>query len=81
MNCWTSLEEILVTHGFSKKNAKLCAEIFSENSLVGVTSHGVNRFAHFIELVKSKHVNPQAKPTLENSFNAFELRFIDTNIS
>ena len=51
---------------------KPSAEIFAENTLVGVSSHGVNRFPCFIELVKSKHIIPTAKPTQENSFNALE---------
>lgn len=67
-----TLESILLNNGFENQDAKLCAEIFAENTLVGVHSHGVNRFKGFIGLVKSEHINPKAKPTLENSFNAFE---------
>lgn len=67
-----TLERVLINNSFKKKDAKLCAKIFAENTLVGVHSHGVNRFKGFIYLVKSEHINPSAKPTLENSFNAFE---------
>lgn len=67
-----TLENILLENGFTLSDSKQCAQIFAENTLVGVASHGVNRFNSFIELVKSNHIIPTAKPTLENSFNAFE---------
>jgi 3-dehydro-L-gulonate 2-dehydrogenase len=66
------LESILLKQGFKESDAKLCAHIFAENTLVGVSSHGVNRFPGFIESIKTGHINPIAKPTLESSFNAFE---------
>ena len=66
------LNSILLTNGFTKSDAKICAEIFTENTLVGVASHGVNRFPSFIELVKSGHIDPTAKPEKGNAFNAFE---------
>jgi len=63
---------ILLQNGFSKSDSNECAEIFAENTLVGVSSHGVNRFPGFIEYVKSGYINPGAKPSKENSFNALE---------
>lgn len=65
-------ESILLNNGFNKSDSKSCAEIFTENTLVGVSSHGVNRFAAFIDLIKYGHIKPSSKPTKENSFNAFE---------
>lgn len=67
-----TLESILLKNGFEADNAELCAKVFSENTLVGVSSHGSNRFYSFINFVKSGHINPTALPTKENSFNAFE---------
>ena len=69
---FNTFELILLKNGFSKSDSKICSEIFTENTLVGVSSHGVNRFPGFIKLVKSKHINPSASPIKENSFNAFE---------
>lgn len=66
------LNSILLTNGFTQSDAAICAEIFTENTLVGVASHGVNRFPSFIELVKSGHIDPTAKPKKSNSFNALE---------
>lgn len=63
---------ILLKNGFTKENALLCAEIFAENTLVGVSSHGVNRFPGFIKYVKEGHILPNAKPSKDNSFNALE---------
>lgn len=67
-----TFKNILLKNNFAESDAKTCSEIFAENTLVGVSSHGVNRFPGFIELIKSGHINPTAKPTKENSFNAFE---------
>ncbi|MBI9071494.1 MAG: 3-dehydro-L-gulonate 2-dehydrogenase [Melioribacteraceae bacterium] len=66
------LFNILVKHDFEIENAELCSKIFAENTLVGVASHGINRFSAFINLVKSGHIIPNAKPTLVNSFGAWE---------
>jgi 3-dehydro-L-gulonate 2-dehydrogenase len=66
------LKQILLDHKFSEADAQMCAGIFSENTLVGVSSHGINRFPQFISLVKSGYIIPDAKPTVENSFNALE---------
>jgi 3-dehydro-L-gulonate 2-dehydrogenase len=66
------LESILMDRGFTESDAILCAQIFAENTIVGVSSHGVNRFPGFIESIKTGNINPIAKPTLESSFNAFE---------
>jgi 3-dehydro-L-gulonate 2-dehydrogenase len=59
-------------NGFNNGDAETLSEIFTENTLVGVASHGVNRFPSFIELVKSNHIIPNAKPKKENHFNALE---------
>lgn len=68
----STLFSILEKKDFSSEDAEILAKIFTENSLVGVSSHGVNRFAGFIDLVKSGHINSQVKPTKINSFNALE---------
>ena len=37
-------ERVLTKYGFSPKRAHEAAEIFAQNSLAGVFSHGLNRF-------------------------------------
>ena len=37
---------------FTGEDAEKCAEIFTQNSLDGVYSHGVNRFKRFIDFLK-----------------------------
>lgn len=69
---YSTFYTILLKNGFNIDNAETLSEIFTENTLVGVSSHGVNRFPSFIELVKSKHIITTANPVKENSFNALE---------
>jgi 3-dehydro-L-gulonate 2-dehydrogenase len=66
------LEIILLKHGFEKADAHMCAEIFAENSLCGVLSHGVFRFPSFIDMITRGYIDPVAKPTREKSFSALE---------
>ncbi|MCF8412591.1 MAG: 3-dehydro-L-gulonate 2-dehydrogenase [Melioribacteraceae bacterium] len=68
----TLLEKILIKYGFSKTDADLTSEIFTDNTFSGVASHGVNRFAAFIKLAKEGFIVPDAKPKLIKSFGAWE---------
>ena len=52
-----TLKNILYKYDFEEEDATLCAEIFSNNTLVGVASHGVNRFPSFIELINEGLIN------------------------
>ena len=66
------LSSILIKNGFEEENAELLSSILLENTLVGVASHGVNRFPALIKLVEIGHIQPNAKPTLVNAFGAWE---------
>lgn len=55
-------ERILLKHNFSALKAELCSQIFADNSLDGVYSHGLNRFPVFIDHVKNGLVKPEAEP-------------------
>ena len=48
----SELIRVMVKNGFSNDKAKICATIFVGNSLDGIYSHGVNRFAKFIGVVQ-----------------------------
>lgn len=65
-------ERVLRSRGFSAGRAARCAAIFAENSLVGVASHGLNRFPGFIEFVERGLVKPEATAELVAAFGAWE---------
>ncbi|HEV8284185.1 MAG TPA: 3-dehydro-L-gulonate 2-dehydrogenase [Chitinophagaceae bacterium] len=64
--------KILLKQGFNEQKALTCAEIFTESSIDGVYSHGVNRFPRFIEDVQKKYVDISADPVLKRNFNGLE---------
>jgi len=68
----TEFCRVLKKYGFKPYKAKLCAGIFTDNSLDGVYTHGVNRFARFIKYVKNQQIRVDAKPELKRSAGAIE---------
>ncbi|MDA9660588.1 3-dehydro-L-gulonate 2-dehydrogenase [Flavobacteriaceae bacterium] len=64
--------EKLLAFDFSSEDAKKCANIFTQNSLDGVYSHGVNRFPRFIDFLKKGYVIPKNKPLLKNKLGVIE---------
>src|SRR5690349_18760105 len=56
---------ILIAHGFDAERASTCAEVFTNNSIDGIYSHGVNRFPRFVGMVKAGTVKPSADPVLK----------------
>jgi 3-dehydro-L-gulonate 2-dehydrogenase len=64
--------QILVSHGFEKERAAECAEIFTNNSIDGVYTHGVNRFPRFVSNVDTGHVKAREAPTLTSKFAGIE---------
>jgi 3-dehydro-L-gulonate 2-dehydrogenase len=67
-----TLHGILKKVGFPEDKASVLAQTFMENSLDGVYTHGLNRFARFIELVRSGHVNMTGEATLKSASGAME---------
>ena len=57
-----TFKRILLDCGFEEYKAALCAGIFSQNSLDGVYSHGLNRFPVFVKTVKEQQVDIHAEP-------------------
>ncbi|MGD9557609.1 MAG: 3-dehydro-L-gulonate 2-dehydrogenase [Mangrovibacterium sp.] len=53
---------ILLQSGFGAERAQTCAGIFTNNSMEGVYSHGVNRFFHFVDYIRKGFIQPQAVP-------------------
>src|SRR5688572_4261749 len=63
---------ILEKFGFTIEKAQKCAGIFTASSVDGVYTHGVNRFAKFVEYIKKGYVNPHAEPSLKNKSGGLE---------
>jgi 3-dehydro-L-gulonate 2-dehydrogenase len=66
------LAEVLCGLGFSEARAELCARLFAETTRDGVYSHGVNRFARFVAMVRNGSVDPTAEPKVVARFGALE---------
>lgn len=67
-----SLEKILLKNGFTEDRAKLCAFLFAQASLDGVSSHGLDRFPVFLEMIGKKLVHPDQEASLLDSYGVFE---------
>ena len=63
---------ILLKYGFTNLRALECASIFTDSSLDGIYTHGVNRFPRFIQYVKEGYVDPNATQSLENKFGGIQ---------
>ena len=64
--------QILLKHGFREDKAKLCASVFTNNSIDGIISHGVNRFPRFIKYILKGLIDVHAEPELVHSAGAVE---------
>jgi 3-dehydro-L-gulonate 2-dehydrogenase len=67
-----TLLEILLHYDFKKEKATIIARIFTESSLDGVYSHGLNRFPRFVQNVKDGIVKVDAEPQKVDSFGNME---------
>lgn len=67
-----TLGVVLLKHGFTPETAEACASIFTENSVDGIYSHGINRFNSFVNHVRKGIVDPQAVPALKHAFGGME---------
>ena len=62
----SEFNRILISREFEKDKALQCAEIFTNNSLDGVYTHGVNRFRTFVKMVDEGFVKPNNFPSLKS---------------
>jgi 3-dehydro-L-gulonate 2-dehydrogenase len=65
-------EKILLKNGMPTDRAHTCAEIFTQNSIDGVYTHGVNRFPRFVQYLRDGYVIADAEPTLVHKFGGIE---------
>ena len=63
---------VLLKNGFENNKAEQLATTFTQNSLDGIYTHGVNRFSRFIENVKCGIVKKDAEPSLKSKSNSIE---------
>lgn len=68
----SEFRRILLSRGFTEDKALQCAQIFTNNSVDGVYSHGVNRFATFIKMVDDGYVKPNNIPSLKGKHAGLE---------
>ena len=67
-----TLKIILLKHNFPKKRAEECATVFTQNSVDGIYTHGINRFPRFMQYLKNGYIIPEAKPNLIHRFGGVE---------
>lgn len=69
---FNEFKRVLVSRGFTEKNAEDAATVFAQNSLDGIYSHGINRFPRVVEYLDKGEINPNVVATCEMSMGAIE---------
>ncbi len=67
------LKTVLKAHGCSGEKAQLVAEIMAENSLVGVYTHGINRFKRLIANIDTGVVNVETEAARVAGLGGYEV--------
>ncbi|MEI9974873.1 MAG: 3-dehydro-L-gulonate 2-dehydrogenase [Ignavibacteriota bacterium] len=62
----------LCTLSFTPERAGLCARLFTETTLDGVYTHGLNRFPRFVRMIRAGRIDVHAVPELLASHGAIE---------
>jgi 3-dehydro-L-gulonate 2-dehydrogenase len=65
--------EAFVRAGMRPEDALTCARVHAESSCDGVYSHGVNRVARFVDYLKRRWVDANARPTLVRKLGVIEI--------
>lgn len=65
-------KRVLISRGFSEKNAFDAGTVFASNSLDGIYSHGLNRFPRVVEYLDKGEIDPKVVATCEMSMGAIE---------
>ena len=66
------IKRVLLKFGVNEKKAGLLAQIYAENSLVGVYSHGLNIFVNTATRILEGDIDPKVEPECVGSFGGFE---------
>lgn len=65
-------ERVLTKYGFTPDRACEAAEIFAQNSLAGIYSHGLNRFPVFVDYLRRGEIDPDVKAECVAAFGSME---------
>ncbi len=66
------LFQLFLKYNFTKEKAELLASTYTESTLFGVNSHGINRVPLFIDYVKNGSVTVNAEAELTSAFGSIE---------
>ena len=66
------LQELFIKYNFTKEKAKIIADTFTQSTLDGVSSHGVNRVPLFIDYIKKGVVKIDTEAERVSSFGNIE---------
>jgi 3-dehydro-L-gulonate 2-dehydrogenase len=66
------LRDILLQHSFPESKATVCAETFVTNSLEGIYTHGISRFAKFVSFLRKGIVDSMADPSFVHATGGLE---------
>lgn len=69
----TTVKNAFINAGMPEEKADICAHIHTESSCDGVSSHGLNRVARFVEYIHKGWVDIHAEPVLDNNLGSFEI--------
>ena len=58
--------------GFAAERAQMCARLFAETTCDGVLTHGINRFARFVAMVRNGSIDVNAEPKVVTRSGALE---------
>jgi 3-dehydro-L-gulonate 2-dehydrogenase len=65
-------QRVLLKLGFAPGRAEQLADVFTQNSLDGVASHGWNRFPVLVDQIQQGYMNVDAEPERVATFGAWE---------
>lgn len=65
-------KRVLIKYNFNEKQAQDAAEIFAQNSMAGVFSHGLNRFPVVVNYLKKGEIDPKMIAECEGKEGSFE---------
>jgi 3-dehydro-L-gulonate 2-dehydrogenase len=68
----TVFYQVLIKMGFESRLAMENAELFAQNSLDGIYTHGLNRFPRTIDYIKKGYIKVNAVPVIVNGFGTIE---------
>ncbi len=66
------LFHLFIKTGFNEENARLLAKVFTESTLMGVNSHGIDRVPLFVEQIEKGIIDINAEAERDGAFGVIE---------